>query len=51
MSAALRSLLRAPLVSMAVVATIAVAVGGSVAVFALFDAVVLRALPYRGGMM
>lgn len=43
----LRSLTRAPLLVMAAVLTIAVAIGGTAAVFALLDSVVLRALPYH----
>lgn len=42
-----RSLARAPLLTMAVVLTIAVAIGGTAAVFALLDSVVLRALPHH----
>ncbi len=43
----IRSLARAPLLSGATVLTIAVAIAGTVAVFALLDSVVLRALPYE----
>jgi putative ABC transport system permease protein len=43
----LRSLARAPLLAIAAVLTIAVAIGGTIAVFALLDSVVLRSLPYR----
>jgi len=42
-----RSLARAPLVTIAAVLTIAIAIGGTAAVFALLESVVLRALPYN----
>jgi putative ABC transport system permease protein len=42
----LRSLARAPLLAAATVLTIAIAIGGAVAVFALLDAALLRSLPY-----
>lgn len=42
----LRVIFRAPVVSAAAILTIAVAIGGAVSVFALFDAVMLRSLPY-----
>jgi len=47
MGTTLRSLGRAPLLTASAVLTIAVAIGGTVAVFALLDSVVLRALPYN----
>ena len=43
---ALRSLGRAPLVPFASMLTIALAIAGTTAVFALLDAAVLRSLPY-----
>jgi putative ABC transport system permease protein len=47
LSVIFRKLVRAPLVSVAAVLTIAVAIAGTAAVFALLDSVVLRALPYH----
>jgi putative ABC transport system permease protein len=46
LSITLRGLARAPLLAVATVLTIAIAVGGAVAVFALLDAALLRSLPY-----
>lgn len=43
---AVRGLVRAPLLSLAALATLALAIGGSTAVYALVDAVLLRSLPY-----
>ncbi len=42
----LRVMRRAPVVSAAAILTVAVAIGGAVSVFALFDAVLLKSLPY-----
>lgn len=44
----LRVMKRAPVVSAAAILTVAVAIGGAVSVFALFDAVLLKSLPYGG---
>ncbi|HEY3516959.1 MAG TPA: ABC transporter permease, partial [Gammaproteobacteria bacterium] len=43
---ALRSIFRAPLIATASILTIALAIAGTTAVFALLDAAVLRSLPY-----
>ena len=43
---AIRSLRRSPLIAVASVLTVAVAIAGTTAVFALLDAAVLRSLPY-----
>jgi predicted permease len=43
---ALRSIFRAPLIAAASIITIALAIAGTTAVFALLDAAVLRSLPY-----
>jgi predicted permease len=47
LSKTVRSLARAPVLAISAVLTIAVAIGGTIAVFALLDSVVLRALPYK----
>jgi putative ABC transport system permease protein len=42
-----RPLLRAPMFSLAVIASLAISIGAVTAVFSVVDAVLLRALPYR----
>ena len=44
---AFRSLTRAPLIAVASIVTVALAIAGTTGVFALLDAAVLRSLPYR----